>query len=195
MPLDIVTGGALSATALIAYPLWYSFRAAQHVTPLNETRFDRADLLGAILPTSNEALAPAHFQSIANGFAGYPAENGTYLGIPLVLIMVAAAVVCRRSKVAVFAMIMAMLTYLFSLGSHLLVGNHNTGIGLPGVLPSAVGLINLPPAGPILSVRGALRTILLALCVEPRVRVVPPPAPPPTCGCGPQAPASSPQLP
>ena len=82
------------------------------------------------------------------------------------LIMVVTTIVCRRSKVAVFAMIMAMLTYLFSLGSPLLVGNHNTGIGLPGGLFHRIGLINL-----LLPVRFSLyvalfAAILLALCVD-----------------------------
>jgi len=165
---SLVTGGGLAAV-LMAYPVWYSFRGAEHVTPQNATGVYRADLLGAILPTSNEILSPAHYQAIADGLVGNLAENATYLGIPLIAIMVATAIVCRRSKLAVFALIMAVLTLLFSMGSPMLVDHHHTVVVLPGIVFRSLPLLKL-----VLPVRFSLyvalfAAILLALCVD-RVR-------------------------
>jgi hypothetical protein len=126
----LVTGGGV-AFVLLIYPVWYSLHGPQHVIPFDQSATYRADLLGALLPTGNQVIAPLHFQAISDLFAGNLAENGSYLGIPLILVMILTTILCRRSKLAVFSLIMAAITYVYSLGSPLAADNHNTGIKLP----------------------------------------------------------------
>jgi hypothetical protein len=95
----------------------------------------QADLLGAFLPTSNQLIAPHVATTISNHFADNLSENGSYLGLPLVLLLVGSAILCRRSKVVIVACLAALSAYVLSLGSPLLVENRFISwFHLPGAL-------------------------------------------------------------
>ncbi len=123
------------AVMFLTYPVIYSQRGPGHYTLAVPPGQFQADLLSAILPTSNQLIAPASATAISNHFANNLFENGSYLGLPLVLLLVGATVVCRRSKVLVVGFFAALSAYLLSLGSPVLVGNHYVGWqNLPGVI-------------------------------------------------------------
>ncbi len=113
----------LSAVVL-AYPLWFavrgpgSIRGAIQLVP----QAYRADLAGPVVPDSLIELAPHHLASIADHFAGNASENGSYLGITLLLVLAAATVLLwRRSAAVRVAAIAGTVAFVLSLGGALVV--------------------------------------------------------------------------
>ena len=77
-------GGAwafVSATIVLAYPIWFLLFGPAHVSgPVQLVpQAYRADFLGPIIPDSRMLLTTHHLTSIANNFAGSQTENGSYL--------------------------------------------------------------------------------------------------------------------
>ncbi len=123
------------AVVVLAYPVIYSQRGPMHYTLIVPHGQYQADLFSSILPTSNQLIAPHAVTAVSDQFATTLAENGSYLGLPLILLLVGATVVGRRSKVVVVAAIVALSAYVLSLGSPLLVGNHYVRwLPLPGAI-------------------------------------------------------------
>jgi hypothetical protein len=60
-----------------------------------------------------------------------PSENGSYVGIPLVIILVVGTILLRRKRLVQFAAVMAAAAMLLSMGSSLHIDGHRTGIPLP----------------------------------------------------------------
>jgi hypothetical protein len=87
----------------------------------------QSDLLSAVLPSSNQLISPNGATAISDHFANNLSENGSYLGIPLVILLIGATIACRRSKVVVISFLAACSAYLLSLGSPLLVDNRYVG--------------------------------------------------------------------
>jgi hypothetical protein len=122
------------ALVVLAFPVIYSQRGPMHYTLIVPAGQYQADFLSAILPTSNQLNAPSAATAISDQFANNLSENGSYLGLPLVLLLVGATIVGRRSKVVIVALFAALSAYVLSLGSPLLVGNHYLGPLLPGAV-------------------------------------------------------------
>jgi hypothetical protein len=105
-----------------------------------------------------QKLAPTHLSTLdARLVQGLFTENDSYLGVPLVLLLIAMVVVNRRDPWIRFAGIMVVVTTVLSLGSQLIVANHNTGIPLPWDV-----LRHLPLANSVVTVRLSLFTALFA---------------------------------
>ena len=130
------------AVVVLAYPILYSLRGPLHYTLTIPTGQYQSDLLSAVLPTSNQAIAPASSAAISDHFANNLSENGAYLGIPLVLLLVASVAVCRQSKVVIIGFLLALSAYVLSLGSPLLVDNHDTGLQMPAGILHHLPLLN-----------------------------------------------------
>ncbi len=131
---------------LVAYPAWYFLDGPQHVVgPVHVvsalTPF-RVDLLGPIVPTTEQRLAPAHLAAFGSrAVAGYVAENGIYLGIPLLVLVLAVLWARRREALVALAGLLALFAFVLALGSPLTVANHATSIPLPFVLFRKVSLL------------------------------------------------------
>ncbi len=117
-------------------------RGPLHYTLTIPTGQYQSDLLSAVLPTSNQAIAPASSAAISDHFAGNLSENGAYLGIPLILLLVASVAVCRRSKVVIIGFLLALSAYVLSLGSPLRIDNHDTGLPMPAGILQHLPLLN-----------------------------------------------------
>ncbi|MGC9963577.1 MAG: hypothetical protein ABSE47_17000 [Acidimicrobiales bacterium] len=98
-----------------------------------------ADPASLVIPTQNQyfSFGLAH---TGNSFVGVtpttgpqpdPAENGSYVGIPVILLLLAGGLRFRRDRLLLFAILMAVVALLLSLGSHLHVWGHLTAIPLP----------------------------------------------------------------
>ncbi|MDA8034540.1 MAG: hypothetical protein M0T71_10280 [Actinomycetota bacterium] len=142
------------AGVLCGYPIWYLAAGPGRIHgPVQGFGNPyRADLLGPVVPTPAERLAPAAWQAVGARFVGatFP-ENGSYLGVPLLVAAVALAVRFRRNRWLPFLGAMAGLAFLLSLGPRLLVDGHDTGIPLPFSL-----LVHLPLLGSVLPARLSL---------------------------------------
>ncbi len=156
-------GAAVTAAVLLAYPVWVQVAGPGHVVgPLQAMpEVYRADLLGSILPDNLERFAPSSLARVANHFAGNGVENGSYLGLPLVIFLVIATVMLRRSRVALVAAILAVVALVMSLGSPLEVDNRAINAGH---LPEAI-FNKLPLVKNVIPVRFSVFVALFAAIV------------------------------
>jgi len=139
-----LASAAFVALVLLSYPVWFLVAGPAHVVgPIQaHPQIYRADLLGPILPDSLQRFAPATFTRIADRFAGNGSENGSYLGLPLVLVIAASTVALRRVAVVRVAAILCAVAFVLSLGSRLMVDNRTTGVPMPEGIFDKLPLFN-----------------------------------------------------
>jgi len=130
---------AVVCGVIIIYPVYFSYTGPEHLTgppqPLSGIETFPGDLLGPIVPTVSQWLAPVHYKLIGDRFTGRDVtENGLYLGIPLIVILGAIVLACRRLKTVIFFAVMLIVSFILALGPRLFVDTHNTGIRLPWTL-------------------------------------------------------------
>ncbi|MGH9109675.1 MAG: hypothetical protein ACRDY3_09500 [Acidimicrobiales bacterium] len=163
----LALAGVATAAAL-AYPVWSALRGPGHIVgpiqPVAEAY--RADLLGPFLPDQMEKLAPGRLVQIAQHFASTPGENGSYLGIPLLLLVAVGVVWLWRERAVLVVAVTGAAAFVLSLGGALAVkgappigpGGAATG-GIP--LPEALAY-KLPPLRNLVPVRISLYVALAA---------------------------------
>jgi hypothetical protein len=142
-------GMALAFSALVlAWPTFYALNGPAHITgSINPipSEWNRADLLGAIVPNQDQLIAPARLTEIGNSFAFNPPENGSYLGLPLIVILTSAVLLRRHLRVLLFSVAMLGACFVLSLGSPLVVSGtpqwSYSGIPLPQALLNEVPLV------------------------------------------------------
>jgi hypothetical protein len=154
--------GLLVAVAIvavcIAYPVWVMLAGPHRYLGPPYPGGVSADLLGTVAPTSMQQFAPGPLaQKGSKLLFGNITENGSYLGLPLLVVMAVIVVQCRHRRWVRFAALMTVATTLLSFGSRLVVANHTTSIPLPFAL-----LGHLPLVGNVIAARFALYTALFA---------------------------------
>ncbi len=126
-----------TTAVLLAYPVWFALRGPSSIRgPIQLVpQAYRADLAGLIIPDSLFRFAPAGLAKTAANFANSTTENGSYLGITLLLlILVGSIVLWRRSGPLRVAAIVGAVAVILSLGSTLVV------TGPPSATPSGIPL-------------------------------------------------------
>ncbi|MDE1883995.1 MAG: hypothetical protein KGH70_08490 [Rhodospirillales bacterium] len=107
-------------------------RGASTVPPeINSVEFFSANLLNFILPTWPERFGYFMVKPLVDNFTGNPAEQGAYLGIPLILILILTARQYwgeRRLRALILSILLLILA---SLGPFLHITGKSTGIPLP----------------------------------------------------------------
>ncbi|HWD63811.1 MAG TPA: hypothetical protein VG405_01430 [Solirubrobacteraceae bacterium] len=102
-----------------------------------------SNLLSPLIPTETQhfGFGAATYGSNLVGLTVHgklvgpdPAEAGSYIGIPLLLLLLIGSWRLRRQAVVRFACLMALISFLVSMGSRLRVGEHSTGVPLPFAL-------------------------------------------------------------
>jgi hypothetical protein len=168
--IALVTSAGL-ALVLLAYPVWFLFAGPAHIVgPIQPgAEIYRADLLGPIFPDSLQHFAPATFANAADRFAGNGTENGSYLGLPLLLLLVVSVVALWKVMIVRIAGILGVIAFVLSLGSRLVIDNHITGLVLPETVLDHLPLFKnaVPSRYSLYSVLCA--ALILALVIE-RVR-------------------------
>jgi hypothetical protein len=125
--LDYAWRGAAWAAGLSAvllvYPVLFSVAGPAHIHgPIQLVpQAYRADLLGIVVPDSHLALAPSHYAHIANNYANSATENGSYLGLTLLLILLVGTIALWRLVAVRVIAITGLVAFVFSLGSGLTV--------------------------------------------------------------------------
>ncbi|HXY45930.1 MAG TPA: hypothetical protein VEH29_17220 [Acidimicrobiales bacterium] len=158
---------AAGVFALLAgYPIWMLLAGPRNVKgPAHSVYLlsvYRNTVLGVILPTANEVINPTWSARFTNPYLLHdPAENGLYLGAPLLLLLVALVVRCRRVGVVVAAAAAGAVALVLSMGSRLQLGRHSTHVPLPFVLLTHLRLLqSIEPARFSLFVQLAAALIL-----------------------------------
>ena len=129
--------GGLSVV-LLAYPVWLAVRGPGSISgPIQLVpQAYRADLLGLLYPGASVWLAPSGLTRTSAVFATSPVENGSYLGITLVVtVVVSVLLLWHRSSVVRVAALAGAVAWILSLGGALVVRTAPqailTGIPLP----------------------------------------------------------------
>ena len=104
-----------------------------------------------------------------------PVENGSYVGVPLLLALVIGAIVLRRKRIALFCSAMGAIALLLSFGSHLHVDGHRTGIPLPFLVIAHLPLLDSSVAARWVTYFWLFAALLLALVLRRRARLRLPP--------------------
>jgi hypothetical protein len=76
-----------------------------------------------------------------------PTESGSYVGIPLLVILIVGAIALRRRRLVQFAVVMALAGMLLSMGSYLHFDGHRTRIPLPFNVLTHLPLVDGGAAG------------------------------------------------
>ena len=108
---------------------------------LNSATTYSGDLLNLIVPTRVTALGGALAAAISSHYPGNVAEQGAYLGLPMVAVIAWFAVSRRSDRTARLLLALVTMAIVLSLGPRLRIGGHMT-IWLPGALLQGVPFLN-----------------------------------------------------
>lgn len=147
LPFALVGFGLLAG-----YPILEMLVGPAHlrgpVIPVNSLQITRADLLGPVVPTSNQLAVPWFISHIGDYFVdGNLSENGSYLGIPLLILLVVITRRLRRDAVVMTFAFLAVAAFVLSLGSYLVIGTWHSPVPLPEYIYAHLPLLqNTIPA-------------------------------------------------
>ena len=148
-PLQSAMIATLTSGVFLALPLYVFLHYPQRpVGAIQGYDVYVADVLNFFIPTPNQALSP--FSTLSSSFIGSnDYERTAYVGIPLIVLLIAITVWRRRDRLVVASSLTIISLAVLSLGSHPNVGgNELTAIPLPW-LPFA----HLPVLKDLLTVR------------------------------------------
>jgi len=135
-------GVAAAAAAVLISPLLFFLIARPHASPTQATAAFAGDLASWIVPAPEMAIARTHDLAAAP-----PYPFGSYLGLPLVGIVLAYAWRSRRERRGQFLVVCVAVPALASLGGRLEIHGQYTAIGLPwGLMTDLPGLDHAIPA-------------------------------------------------
>ena len=149
-----VLGVAAGILTLVAvWPLWMQFFGPQAVHgTLATSNVFVTDVAGVLLPTSLQAIAPATLTAVTDRFSGSQYEAGAFLGLPMLALLVFAAMRWWRKPVVQVASMLALLAAGLSFGVTFHLGGVTTGIpaGLLALAFLAVGRTRVGRVTPVI---------------------------------------------
>ncbi len=117
-----VASAAVVSLLVLAWPLYVAFAGTAHVRgAVSGYRFYFSSLFAPLLPSSLFAVATRHLHSLGDRIGGNPVENGTYLGVSLVLLLLASPFLARSRRVTA-AVVLTASAFVLSLGVSLHFG-------------------------------------------------------------------------
>jgi hypothetical protein len=133
---------------LAAYPLLFQFTGPRQARGLLQPPNTYvSDLAAFVVPPRAMWFSTKASIAVTGAFTGNPSENDAYLGVPLILVLAAAAVLRWRQPVVRWAALLAVGLAVLSLGPQLHVGGHVTALPLPWALVQRLPLMqNVLPA-------------------------------------------------
>ncbi|MCU4183777.1 hypothetical protein K6U06_05350 [Acidiferrimicrobium sp. IK] len=140
-----VTAGI--AAVVLAWPLYVALAGPAHVRgTIFGYRYYFSAVFGPVLPSSLFVVATRHLHSLGDRIGGNPVENGTYLGVFLVVLLVVAPFVARRRRLTV-AVVLAAASFVLSLGVSLHFGvsrfaRYDAKIPLPAAVLYKTPIVN-----------------------------------------------------
>ena len=138
-------GIASAITAvLLAYPLWLLTAGPARVSgPVQRTSLYRGNLLAPLIPDSSMHFRVTGWLRLANTFSGTTSENGLYIGLPLLVVLIAGAIALRHRPVMKVAALTTIAAFILSLGSRLTVGRYVwTAVPLPEAVLTHIPILD-----------------------------------------------------
>nr|WP_035923131.1 hypothetical protein [Frankia sp. QA3] len=134
---------ALVAAVGLAWPLSVQFFGGQRVHgSIQPSGIAVSDLWSFVTPTPLQEIAPDFALRHSLRFTGNAVEVGGYLGVPLILLAVAATVGARRHPLVGVLAPVGLVMAVLSLGDHLHVDGHATAIPLPWLVLERVPVLH-----------------------------------------------------
>ncbi|MFI5933500.1 hypothetical protein [Actinoplanes sp. NPDC051494] len=159
-----LTVAAGTALVFLAYPLWFQFTGPQSYAgqPFEPGRF--VTDLAAVGAYARQSLAGN--AAIARTLGVSPTEDDSFWGLPMVVLLVVAAVLLWRNLAARAAFVAAFALLVASLGPRLRVAGHDTGIVMPFALIQHLPIVDLVSVVRFAMVPSTIIGVLLALAVD-----------------------------
>ena len=174
-------GCAVIVTTLgVGYGAWLAVAGPHHITgpaqPATAIAGVTNDPVGLVVPTLDQRFTLGH-TTLGNSLvairapnwqivADTPVENGSYVGVPLLIALVVGAVALRRRRLALFCAAMAVIALVLSLGSHLHFDGHRTRFPLPFIVIEHLPLLNSSVASRWITYFWLFAALLLALVLD-----------------------------
>ena len=170
----------------IGYGAWLAVAGPQHITgpaqPASAIAGVTVDPLGLIVPTIDQHFTFGHAQ-LGDSLTALrtpqwkivfdsPIENGSYVGVPLLIALVVGAIVLRRKRLALFCAAMGGIALILSFGSHLHYDGHRTGIPLPFFLIAHLPLLDSSVASRWITYFWLFAALLLTLLLDATYKAV-----------------------
>ena len=164
----------------VGYGAWVALEGPAHIhgpaQPAVAIAGISSDPAGLVVPTQNQHFtlgqAGRGDSYVAQRDANWHVvidltlENGTYVGLPLLVLLVAGVVVLRRVRFAVFTAVMATATMLLSMGSYLHVDGHRTAVPLPFIVLAHLPLLSSGSAARYVIFFWLFAALLLVLILD-----------------------------
>ncbi len=135
-----------------------------------------SDLLSPVIPTTNQHFSfgagtyGTKLVALTPGGGSPPtpdaAENGAYIGVPLLLLLVIGTWRVRRETVIRFAWLMALISFVLSMGARLHVGGADTVIRLPFYVLAHLPLLQSEAASRYTLLMWLFLALLTAILVD-----------------------------
>ena len=185
-PLDLRRLGAMGAGAVgvvalgAGYGAWTALAGPEHIHGAVQTASVIAgmstDPVGLVVPTLNQHFTLGH-ATLGNSLVAAwnpqgavafdsPIENGTYVGVPLLVALVVGVVALRRRPLVRFCAVMGAIALVLSLGPQLHVDGHRTGIPLPYWVPAHLPLLENAVAARWITYFWLFAALLLTLLLD-----------------------------
>ncbi|HZU76915.1 MAG TPA: hypothetical protein VFA70_09145, partial [Dehalococcoidia bacterium] len=167
-PAAAIAVAAVTGAALSAPGLWVQFFGPMHLgaSALRPADIWVIDLQNLWTPTQQQLLAPSSAITASHSWTGDGFEWGGYLGLPLIAVVAAGAVMLRRRPVVRWLALMLVLGAVLSLGPVLHVGGRSTGVPLPWALLDRLPLIRDILAARLAVFPALAGAVLLAIAVD-----------------------------
>jgi len=129
---------------LLAYPAWLLAAGPARISgPVQRTSLYRGNLLAPFIPDSAMRFRVSGWLPLADTFSGSTSENGLYIGLPLLALLIADAIALRRRPVMKVTALTTAAAFLVSLGSRLTVGRWTwTTVPLPEAVLTHVPILD-----------------------------------------------------
>jgi len=186
LDMDLTRIAKMTAVAVVVallgvgYGAWAALEGPDHIHGPAQSAVAIAgissDPAGLVVPTQNQ-----HFTfneaTLGNSYVAQrdanwhividaTLENGTYVGVPLLILLIAGVVLLRRNRFAVFTALMAAAAMVLSMGSHLHVDGHKTVIRLPFIVLAHLPLLSSGSAARYVLFFWLFAALLLALTLD-----------------------------
>ncbi len=159
---------SVAALIVLAPALYYLVRGMSQLPPvIQPPEVFSADLLNLFVPTALTAIGGMQLMPLSNRFtAGDLAEDGAYLGLPLLIIMVLLLRESRGARWRTPLAITLAITTVASLGPRLWIAGHRTFLPLPWRIVTGLPFIGHALPGRFTMYLSLVAAILVAFWLD-----------------------------
>jgi len=131
------------------------------------------DVANLVVPTATQWISPSWTEQFSAGYSGNTVENASYLGIPLLAMLLLVAGRRWRRPVVAVAVAAGVVLAILSLGPQLHVGGHTSRLPLPWKVISVLPLLGSALPNRLFVYVDLAAAVLLAVFVEDLLLAVP----------------------